>query len=104
MERAESDGTADAVVFAGLGMLGIARWLDHWLDVARAETTREVLDPDDPVLLASLGLLSLQRAARRWLAEAADPPRAAETARGRRSALAAASPCPQIDIVKAQQA
>jgi len=81
MERAESTATADAVVLAALGMLGVARRLDRWLEVACAERTREALDADDPALLASLGLVALRRAARRWLAEAADPPRAADLER-----------------------
>ena len=44
-----------------------------WLAALCAAPPREPLDPGDPLLLATLGLVALRRDALRWLDEAAEP-------------------------------
>jgi hypothetical protein len=59
----------DSVLHLALGALGA---LQHFEEALAGETQGEPLADEDPVVLASLGLLACGRTLRRWLAESAE--------------------------------
>jgi hypothetical protein len=61
----------DSVLHLALGAL---RALQHFETALAGGTQGERLADEDPVVLASLGLLACGRTLRRWLAESADDP------------------------------
>lgn len=62
----------DTVLALALGALALAQRVEE--AVRRASTPGSpALEADDPIVLATLGVLSLGRSSRRWLMEAAEP-------------------------------
>jgi len=87
-QQPDFDGR-NPVLWLGLGVLGAGRRLDALLD--RPDGTGPRVAPDDPVLLAVLGLISLRRTVRRHLAAGSEtpehPPASAERPLDRSSPL-----------------
>jgi hypothetical protein len=60
----------DPVLALALGALSA---ICRFEDAVGARSSEAALDPDDPIVVASLGVVSLGRTLRRWLEEAAEP-------------------------------
>lgn len=71
----------DVVLALALGALAAGTRFEE--TVRRTSSSPEALEPDDPVVLASLGVIAFARTLKRWLDESAEaqpaaPPRPAD--------------------------
>jgi hypothetical protein len=69
---------ADVIVLVALGALSALERLARWHVPSGADVGGPALAPNDPALLAALGLVSFARTASRWLDVASELPQPTE--------------------------